>query len=120
MRGLTIVVAEAATGRAHAALSLAAAQAAMGGRARVFFHADAVALLRPPVTAPEDAHHTAAGLPTLAALIDEALALGVELTACQTGLALSGTSAAGLDGRIGFAGMVGVLADLGDDRLVFA
>ena len=45
MRGLTILVAAADPERFHAALSLAAAQAALGGRARLHLQGEAVALL---------------------------------------------------------------------------
>lgn len=115
MRGLTIVVTEGA--RLRAALELAAAQAALGGRARVFCQGPAVAALR--LDADEPAH-TAAGLPDLRALAGDALALGVEILACQSGLALCGMSADTLDERFGFTGLLQLLATLGEDRLLLA
>ncbi len=118
LRGLTILIAEAASERFRTALTLAAAQAALGGAAHVFCQNEAVALLRPPIAGMADAAHQAAGLPTLAALLDEALALGVTVTACQSGLALTGIAANILDPRIGFGGPVAMLQALGDDRLV--
>ncbi|MET0268877.1 MAG: peroxiredoxin [Sphingomonas sp.] len=118
MRGLTILLAAADAERLRTALSLAAAQAALGGAAHVFCQNEAVALLRPPVAGERDAAHAAAGLPTLAALLGEALALGVTITACQSGLALTGTDARALDARIAFGGPIGVLQALGADRLV--
>jgi predicted peroxiredoxin len=120
MRGLTIVVAEASGPRFRTTLTMAAAQAALGGRARLFLDGGAVALLRPPVADPADDLHTAAGMPALAELLAEALAIGVEIIACQSGLALTGTDAATLEPRIGYGGMVGMLQALGEDRLVIA
>lgn len=96
--------------RLRGALTVACAEAALGGAARLFLQLDAVALLRPPITAPRDAAHVAQGLPVLAALLDNALALGVEVIACQSGLALAGLEAQALDPRIEMGGPVGVLA----------
>ncbi len=120
MRGLTIVVVEAVPERVRGALTLAAAQAALGARARLFCQGGAVVALVPPIHAPDDARHAAAGLPTLAALFEEALALGVELIACQGGLALAGVDMAALDPRIAAGGPLAVLQTLGDDRLLLA
>lgn len=101
MRGLTIILVEPE--RLEAALTLAMAQAALGGRARLFAQGAAV---------------TALG--TGHALVPEALSLGVEMLACQTGLAEAGLSLAALDPRIAAAGPVSVLQSLGEDRLLLA
>ena len=118
LRGLTIVVAEAAPARFRVALTMAAAQAALGGAAHIFLESAAVALLKPPIVAPDDAAHAAAGLPTLATLLDEAIALGVGVTACQSGLALCGVSAGELRAGVAFGGMVSIIAAIAEDRLV--
>lgn len=120
MRGLTIIVAGADGDRLHAALSLAAAHVALGGRGRLFLQAEAVTLLCPPIIAAGDAARQAAGLATLDQMLLEALDLGVELVVCQSGLAMSGLVASELDPRIAAEGMIGLLTDLGDDRLVIA
>ncbi len=117
MRGLTIILAEAAPERFRTALSIAAAHAALGGGARLFLQAEAVALLA-PMAAPGDAAHAAVGLPTLATLLDESLGLGVAIVACQSGLHLTGVAADALDPRVQFGGLVSVMQDLGDDRLL--
>ncbi len=96
--------------RLRGGLTLACAEAALGGAVRLFLQLDAVALLRPPIAAPRDAAHMAQGLPTLAALLDDALELGVAVIACQSGLALAGLAADALDPRIAAGGPVGVLA----------
>jgi len=116
--GLTVVLIEAASERMRGALTLAAAEAALGGKARLFFQGEAVALLRPPIQGMEDDYHEDAGLPVLEALFEEALGLGVEMIACQSGLALTNTDAATLDKRIGFGGTVSVMQSLGEARLV--
>ncbi len=118
MRGLTIVVADASPERFRTTLNLALAAAALGSRVRVFLDGAAVALLRPPIRANEDAAYVAAGLPGLATLCAEALDAGIRLILCQTGLAMTGAEAHDHDARVEFAGMVSLLADLGEDRLV--
>lgn len=118
MRGLTLIVAGADARRLHAALSMAAASAAGGAATRVHLHGDAVVLLAPPLRAPDDDRHRMAGLPTLAQLLDEALGLGVHLICCQSGLAMTGIAADAIDPRIEIGGLVGLLASLGDDRLL--
>ncbi|MDB5689438.1 MAG: hypothetical protein JWL91_1314 [Sphingomonas bacterium] len=120
LRGLTIVVAEASPPRFRTALTLAAAQAALGGRVRLFLDGGAVALLRPPLHDDADSAYAAAGMPPLAELLHEALGIGVEVSACQSGLALTGTEATMLDPRIGYGGMIGLLQTLDQDRLVLA
>ncbi len=121
MRELRIIVTTADAERFRGALMLAAAQAALGGGAEMFLQLDAVALLRAPIEAERDAAHVAAGLPTLAALIDEALALGVTVTACQSGLALCGMDIADLPAGVDVGGPVGVLQKTGDAaRLLIA
>lgn len=120
VRGLTIVLGEAAPERLRTALTLAAANAALGGRTRLFLQGDAVALLRPPLAAPEDARHAAAGLPTLSQLWGEAVGLGMEAIACQSGLALAGMEASALASGVTVGGPVSVLQGLGEDRLTLA
>lgn len=116
VRGLTVIVTR--PDGLRAALELAASNAALGGRARVFVQGEAVAALALPLHSVHDEDYRAAGLPTLADLFEEALALGVEAIACQSGLALMGLTADMLDARLSFGGPVGVLRDLEDDRLI--
>lgn len=117
MRGLTLIVAGGDAARFHAALSIAAASAATGALTRLYLHSEAVALASRPRSL-DDARHQAAGLPTLAQMLDEALGLGVRLICCQSGLALAGLTVEALDARIEMGGLVGLFAELGDDRLV--
>lgn len=120
MRPLLLIVATADAERLRGALTLAAAQAALGGDATIFLQLDAVALLRQPISAPRDAAHRAAGLPDLAALLEESLALGVRTIACQSGLAMAAMDAADLPQGIATGGPVGLLQDMGDEaRMVF-
>lgn len=100
VRGLTLLIAGDDAVRFRAALTLAAANAALGGRTRVYCHEDAVPLL-------------VSGEP----LIATAMETGAALIACQTGLAKAGLSADQLLPGIETGGLIGVLADLGDDRL---
>lgn len=118
VRGLTVVLAEAKPARLRAALSLLAAQAALGGRARLYLHEDAVALLgAAPLAHASDGAHRAAGLPDLAGLLADARELGVEVHACQTGASMAGV---GLDGLAEAGGLLSLLQALGEDRLVLA
>ena len=121
MRELRIVVATAEAERLRGALVMAAAQAALGGGAAVFLQQDAVGLLRAPMTAPQDEAHRAAGLPSLAMLVEDAAALGVALTVCQSGLALCGLAAPDLPPGVGIGGPIGFLQATDDQaRLLFA
>jgi predicted peroxiredoxin len=118
MRGLTIILAGTDPDRLRSALGLAAAQAALGGAARLFLDGASARLLALPIAAPGDADHRAAGLPTLAELVDTALALGVGITLCQSGLALAGIAADGIDPRLHTGGLTEVMASLAEDRLI--
>lgn len=117
MRGLTILVATADTSRFRAALATAAAAAALGERARVFLHEDAVALLveKPDADA---ARLASAGAPTQQQLLEIARESGVALIVCQTGLALAGLSMETLPADTQAGGLVSLLATLGEDRLL--
>ena len=107
-RGLTLVATRAETVRA--ALEL-------GGRTRVFAQGPAVAGLALPMHDSRDPEYAAAGLPTLAELFGEAMALGVEVIACQSGLALMRISADKLDARMTYDGTISLLRSIGEDRL---
>ena len=109
MRGLTVVVATGDPDRLRTALTLACATAALDGRARVYLHEGAVALLG-------QTHPVPPGLPAIDELRVMASESGVRIIACQTGLALAGSSAQalGVDG----GGMIELLATLDEDRLV--
>lgn len=116
---LAIMLVRAESEAARAALSLALAQAALGGRVRLFAHERAAALLvRAPRADDESRALTKLGLPDRRALLAMAAEAAIELTACQTGLAMQGLSAADLAPGVGTGGLVGLLANLGDDRLV--
>ncbi len=118
MRGLTILVATGDAERLHAALSYAAAGAAMGSEVRLHLHEGAVALVGSGLEAPGDTARKGAGLPVLAQIWEEALGLGVRISLCQSGLALGGLDLGTLDPRLDAQGPVGFLAGLGEDRLM--
>lgn len=117
MRGLTILIATADPERGRAALTLACAQVALGGRTRLYCHEAAVALLVAG-SDPGDEALAAHGLPPRAALLEAARESGVELIACQTGLALAGIAHSELIAGAEAGGLIGLLASLEDDRLV--
>lgn len=104
LRGLTIIIVGPDPDRFAAALTLASASAALGGPTRLFADERAVPLLR-------------RGGPH-ASRIDEARALGASVVACQTGLAGAGLTPADLVEEVEMGGLVGLLATLGDARLV--
>ena len=120
MPGLNIVVAGDDSARLHAALSVAAAWAALDRPARLFLQAEAVALLR-ALPGDRDRRRREAGLPDLAELLEESVALGVNVIACQSGLALARLSAAELPAGVDTGGLVGFLAGSSpDDQLMMA
>lgn len=97
--------------RFRGALTLAAAQAALGGEVALFLQLDAVALLRHPVEGPRDGAHVAAGLPPLATLLHDAMTLGVAISVCQSGLSLAALSADALPQGVVVSGPIGWLRD---------
>lgn len=118
--GLSIVVAGEDSARLHAALSVAAAWAALDRPARIFLQAESVALLRMP-PGEQDRQRGEAGIPALAELLEEGLALGVTVIACQSGLALAGLSAEDLPTGVDVGGLVDFLAgSRPDDQLMMA
>ncbi len=119
MKGLAIIVASRDPVRFRAALTLAVAQAALGSKVRLYCHEASVALLaRAERTDDDTAPLTANGLPDRHGLIAMALAGGVILIACQTGLAVAGLAMGDLAAGVEAGGMMALLANLGDDRLV--
>ena len=119
MKGLAIIVASPDPARFRAALTLAVAQTALGGQVRLYCHEASVALLaRAERTDDDSVTLTAAGLPDRHGLITMALASGVILIACQTGLAVAGLAMDDLATGVEAGGMMALLADLRDERLV--
>lgn len=116
MTGLTIIVTREDREALRSALTIAAAAAALGSRVRIHAHERAVAPLLALQATPED--RTRGETPDLAEVLAAARELGVEVIACQTGLSLCGATADALPPGITTGGLVGLLAALGDDRLV--
>ena len=119
MRGLTIIVAAADPDRFHAALSVAAANAALDGRTRIFLQGESAALML-DASSPLDAYRSSSGVPTTQQLLAEAQALGTQIIVCQSGLTSCGMSADRLPDNARTAGLIEILTTLGEDRLVMA
>lgn len=118
---LALILAGTDPARLHAALVLARCEIALGGSAHLFLQGEAVALLRPPIAAPQDTAWQAAGEPPLAALVREAVADGVLLSACQSGLAMAGMTAEELPPGVALSGPIAFLATAGSEtRLLMA
>ncbi|MAW99108.1 MAG: peroxiredoxin [Sphingomonas sp.] len=118
MRGLTIMVVTADPERFRGALTLACSHAALRARVRVYCHERAVSLLRSdsgPADPPDLFEH---GLPDRSALLALAMESGVGIIACQTGLDLCGVAIGDVVPGVEAGGMMGVVATLGEDRLV--
>ena len=117
---LHIAILTADPGRLHGALTLAAAEAALGGQVRMFFQLEAVALLLSPIDAQGDALRAEHGLPSLAAILDDAREIGVELIACQSGLALLRADAQALGAKAEAGGPLSFLSSVeAGDRLLW-
>ena len=89
--------------RLDTALTLAAAAAALGRTVTMLFDGGSVMALRDP-----------------GAMLATALDLGVAVTACQTGLAAAGMTAADLPSGVVPGGMVGFVAQAADAQLLLA
>ncbi|MGL4313638.1 MAG: DsrE family protein [Sphingomonas sp.] len=116
MSGLTIILVATDDARVRAALTLACAHAALGGRVRLFAEADAVVALAAQPR-PEDAAPSI-DRPDRLHLLALARQSGVALIACQTGLAATGLTITALAPGCEGGGLIGLLATLEDDRLV--
>lgn len=100
MSALAVIIIGPDLNRGLAALSLAACAAAQGTEVTLLFDRASVALLADP---------------RLAEGLDTARALGVEVTACATGVADGGIM---LPGGVASGGMMAFLAATADARLV--
>ncbi len=119
MPSLNIIVAVAEGRRLYAALEAGMAAAALGRPVRVFVQGEAAALLRDPLSFAGDEARRAAGQPDLAWLVEEAIAMEIELFVCQSGMALVGIAASELVPHVRAAGLVSFMANIGpEDRLV--
>jgi predicted peroxiredoxin len=118
MRGVAIIVTQDSMSQWRSALSIGSAVAASGARAQLHLHERAVTLVTHPPTDPDDGDYQRAGLPTLADLLETAFALGVLLSACQSGLALVGAASDSLDPRIAIGGLLEFLTSVNEDHLM--
>ncbi len=118
MSGIAIILTRDDTQALRAALTITSAAAALGQRGRIYLHEAAVAMLCRPIGHAADDEYRAKGLPDLAGVLEIALSMEVAIIACQTGLALGDHDAAALDPRVETGGLVGLMASLGDDRLI--
>lgn len=96
---LYVVVATIDAARIGCAIRLAMAQAALGGSAMLYF--DEVATAALPRTE-----------------LTEAVAMGVRVIVCQTGAAVHGVDLSTLPPEVEAGGMVSLIAELGNARLV--
>ena len=119
MQGLTIIVASADEERFRSALEVAAANAALDRTTRVFLQGAAASLLQ-RMDAEAKEPQGMMGAPTLAQLLEEALALGASITICQSGLALAGMRADQLPEGVETGGLVELLASGRNHQLLMA
>lgn len=120
MQNLTIIVADISSERFRCALSVAAAQAALGAKARIFLQGESVSIIRAPMVGWEDEAYAAAGQPTLPQLFDEALKLGVGIIVCQSAMQMTGAEPRDFDDRVEYGGLMSVMQTLGEGRLLIA
>ncbi|MBB4642886.1 DsrE/DsrF/DrsH-like family protein [Rhizorhapis suberifaciens] len=119
MRNLKLVILTPDPERVRGALTIAAAQAALGAEVTIFCQLEAAALLRQPFTAPNDTAHQVKGLPTLDDLMSDAAGLGVRFIACQSGMELCGMEASDLAPHSSTGGPVSFLQTVEDgERLL--
>ncbi|MCX8134962.1 MAG: DsrE family protein [Roseococcus sp.] len=107
--------------RAHYALMTAAAAAAMGRRVALFATNAGCRLLLDPTPLREDPREAAlraAGVASLAELLEAVAALGVRRIACEAGLRVEGLSGAALAPGVEVAGLVTFLAAAGEGPVV--
>ena len=116
---LTILLIADDAERGRAALSVALAQAALGGAVRIYAHERAVRLFTAGDRPDDDAAAlAAAGLPDRLALLEMARENGIKLIACQTGIAITGASMEALAPGVEAGGLVSLLADQGPGNML--
>lgn len=107
--------------RAHCALMVATAAAALGRPVTLFAtNAGCGLLLEPTPLAddPREALLAARGVATLAELLDAAASLGLRRIACEAGLRAEALERAALAGGVEVAGLVTFLAAVGPGQVV--
>lgn len=107
--------------RAHYALMTAAAAAAIGRRVTLFATNAGCRLFLEPTPLREDPREAtmdAAGVATLAELLEAVAALGVRRIACEAGLRAEGLAGAALAPGVEVAGLVTFLAAVGEGQVV--
>lgn len=117
-RALNIVVVEEGHARVHGALSLAVAAAALGRPVSLFFQGPAVRALAKDQVWPEDSAFQSHGAPTVQELLLQCEDMAVPLSACETGLHVTGLGASGLRPGIETEGMISFLARQADADLL--
>lgn len=116
---LTVMLVSEDVARARAALSLALADAALGGTPRIYAHERAVTMLATATREDDDSSALASeGLPDRPTLLAMAVAEGVTLIACQTGLSSCDLAIEQLMRGTEAGGLVGLLATLGGSHLI--
>lgn len=118
---LDILLASTEAGKFIAALEFAMAHRALGHRVRLFLQGEAAALLKLPLSAPNDAARTAAGFPDLACILEEAADMGLTIIACQSGLMVAGLTPAAIWQGAEIGGLISFIAsgDKGHAPVVF-
>ena len=116
MSALGIILISGGHERAHYALMVATAAAAIGREVTIFAtNAGTRALLaeRPLEADPREAEVISAGVAPLSALREAAQELGVGLLVCDAGLAMEGLRGAALLPGVEVSGLVGFLSRIG-------
>lgn len=113
MSSLGVLLISGGHERAHYALMLATAAAAMGRGVTLFATNEGCRLLladAPLAADPREAALVAQGVATLAELLEAAEALGIRLLACEAGLRMAGLEHAALRPGVEASGLVTFLA----------
>lgn len=109
---LAIMLLSAEAEKLRSALILARCEIALGGAARLFIQGPATTLVIPPISAADDEACAAAGEPRLGQLLDEALADGLSVMLCETGLTIARSDQSRIDPRIEISGPIAFLAGI--------
>lgn len=107
---MNIILASIDSGKLIAALELALAAAALGQSPRLFLQGEAASLIAMPLTADQDRQREAAGMPSLALILEEAAQMDVPIIACQTGLLMAGLTAEHIWPKAQMGGLISFLA----------
>lgn len=116
---MKIIVASTNHAKLIAALELAMSLAALGQEPQLFLQGEAANLIALPLACTEDTKRSQHGLPNLAQILEEAAAMDIPITACQTGLLMASIASDAIWPQARIGGLIGFLSPSDSAPIVY-